>query len=354
MFVFCLGSFITTNRRFIPSVQRKNDYLQKCTQHLWSLALAPSTRKAYSTGLRAFQHFRSFTRLTSPLHRCFDELTLQRFISYCFSILHIRASTIRSYLSSIRYFCLSNGLPDPLRYSNGSPKFSLQQLLHAVEKIPARPKLIRLPITIELLSRICSTLNGTFSDPYWDSLLRAAFCVAFFGFLRAGEFTADKFIPSQHLCLSDLTLTSASAVLFLKRSKTDRKNLGVRVRYFRSNRLFCPIKNLLSYLKTRSTLFPHVNPKAVPLFLMPNGKALSRSIFVKQLRQVLSSLGLHATHYSGHSFRIGAASTAAKAGLPAYLIQILGRWSSTAYQRYIHMSSSTLSKALSSLHTLHK
>jgi len=39
--------------------------------------------------------------------------------------------------------------------------------------------------------------------------------------------------------------------------------------------------------------------------------------------------------YSSHSFMIGAATTAAAEGFPAWLIKSLGRWSSDAYLTYI-------------------
>ena len=56
---------------------------------------------------------------------------------------------------------------------------------------------------------------------------------------------------------------------------------------------------------------------------------LTKSRFVEMVRARLVRVGISHTGYSGHSFRIGAATTAAQAGIPDSAIQALGRWSSS-------------------------
>ena len=91
-----------------------------------------------------------------------------------------------------------------------------------------------------------------------------------------------------------------------------------------------------------------------PLLCLGDGTPLTHSKFVKMLCSVLQELGFQAAIYAGHSFRIGAATTAAATGLPDYLIKELGRWSSECYIRYIHtpwksLQAATLSTAQASI-----
>jgi len=83
-------------------------------------------------------------------------------------------------------------------------------------------------------------------------------------------------------------------------------------------------------------------PAVGPLFTFTNAKWLSLASLTKELRSVLQGCGLPADHYFTHSFRIGVATTAAGAGVPSWLIKILGRWSSDCYERYIRTSQETL------------
>ncbi len=70
-------------------------------------------------------------------------------------------------------------------------------------------------------------------------------------------------------------------------------------------------------------------------------KGLARVI--NETQSLLTKLGFNAALYAGHSYRIGAATTAASAKLPSWLIKTLGRWTSDCYERYIKIPPATLS-----------
>ena len=55
-------------------------------------------------------------------------------------------------------------------------------------------------------------------------------------------------------------------------------------------------------------------------------------------REALTAIGLDPAQYVGHSFRIGAATTGAAAGIEDSTIQALGRWSSSAFLSYIRLT----------------
>ena len=74
-----------------------------------------------------------------------------------------------------------------------------------------------------------------------------------------------------------------------------------------------------------------------PPFLFKDGTFCTGSHLNMLLSAWMVPLNLVHIHISSHSFHIGAASTAAAAGLPAWLIQALARWSSQCYTRCIRM-----------------
>ena len=76
-------------------------------------------------------------------------------------------------------------------------------------------------------------------------------------------------------------------------------------------------------------------PTPGPFFRRQDSSPATKPWFVDQLREVLAAAGLPHLQYAGHSFRIGAATTAALAGVEDSTIQTLGRWHSGAFLQYI-------------------
>ena len=173
-------------------------------------------------------------------------------------------------------------------------------------------------------------------------MLWAACCLGFFGFLRAGEFTVasnEEFDSERHLSVADVAVDSVTAPALirvrLKHSKTDPFRKGVDIFLGRTHRDLCPVSSMLPYRARRDST-------PGPLFRLEDGKPLSRLHLVAELREALSSVGIQADCYSGHSLRIGAATTAAGRGMEDSTIQTLGRWKSDAYKRYIRLDPQTV------------
>ena len=84
----------------------------------------------------------------------------------------------------------------------------------------------------------------------------------------------------------------------------------------------CPVAAVVAYLCIRGM-------KPGPLFMFSDGRYLEES-------------GIDYKLYCSHSFRIGAATTAAAQGIEDSVIKTLGRWESAAYLRYVKIPRSQL------------
>ena len=90
-------------------------------------------------------------------------------------------------------------------------------------------------------------------------------------------------------------------------------------------------------------------PGEGPLFRFKDGRPLTRQCLVIKMREVLQRIGIDCEKYSGHSFRIGAATTAASRGVQDSLIKTMGCWESVAYQLYVQTPQEQLVTVASTL-----
>ena len=181
-------------------------------------------------------------------------------------------------------------------------------------------------------------------------MLRTACIVAFYGFLRCGEFTVSKasqFDPHINLCIEDVVFHTDLVVLKLKQSKTDPFRKGINIQLHKLGQLICPYTILLEYIQIRKELSP--TNQTDPLFITIDKKPLERQYFITCIKKVLDICGFNSSHYNGHSFRIGAATSAGKAKIEDHLIKTLGRWTSDSYTRYIRVTPASIKTAQSRL-----
>lgn len=109
----------------------------------------------------------------------------------------------------------------------------------------------------------------------------------------------------------------------LTSSKTDQFGIGATIIIGKGSHTLCPVQ------------FLAIRPKeAGPLFVYQSNRHLTKQAF-EEVKQAMARAGVSSQGYKIHSFRIGAATTAAASGVSESLIKTMGRWSSSAYQLYI-------------------
>ena len=277
-----------------------------------------------------------------------SEDLLCKFVSYL-ALKNISANTIKVYLSGVRQLHLREGHPPP----HTAEMAKLAQVLRGIKVSQASGSKLttarqRLPITPEILRQVKGQWQR--DPPTQDRImLWAAFLTCFFGFFRSGEICvsqADSFDPSSDLSVDSVKLDSICNPRLIRirlaTSKTDPFREGAMINLPRTEDDLCPVAALLSWLVYRGG-------SPGPLFLFQSGASLTRARLVTELRKVLSDVGLEAENFSGHSFRKGAATTAAAHGVPDSQIKILGRWKSSAFHVYLEPSGPQLANVAARL-----
>lgn len=291
--------------------------------------LAPATRRSYGSAQKRYLSFCGQHHL-SPVP-CSEQILCQ-FAAHVAGA-GVKASSIKCYLSAVRQLQIAKGEGDP----GISQMVKLQQVVKGIKSAQAKDgvkSLPRLPISPAHLVAIKGVWErgGLSRDKV---MLWAATMLCFFGFLRSGEVgipSEKAFDEGVHLTIRDVQVDSVenpqSVQVRIKASKTDPFRQGVLVYVGRTDKPLCPVAAILAYLVVRGK-------RPGPLFTFADGKPLVRLRFVAEIRQALADAGVDPRPYSGHSFRSGAATTAASQGVEDATIKMLGRWKSSAYQLYV-------------------
>ena len=283
-----------------------------------------NTHRTYRAAQRYYVSFCSAHQLP-PLPA--TEQLLLRFVTYAHTK-GLSAATIQVYLAGVASLHTLNGLPSP-----PTGAYRLKLALKALSSLSTTTK--RAPITHDLLTYFISVLHSTSQHWLWQSMLT----LGYFGALRGSEYTATYqsgtiFAPLVHQ-VSIVQLQSSYGIVYtLPRSKTTAKPIHVRIGCSGSD--VCAVCSILHYFQYRWAIGT-LHPESY-LFVHPDGRPVTKHQLNVKIKQLSAMLGLPVSHYSTHSLRSGAATTASSSGFTPAEIKLLGHWTSEAYQHYIHTS----------------
>lgn len=289
---------------------------------LW-WGLATKTRKTYSTSVKSYTSYWAIHGYGPPFPATLTSLT-----EWVASLSgKVQAKTIKAYITGVRSQQVDLGYENLNIFH--SPQ--LERIIAGSRRLHGETNTQeRQPLTQDLLLRLLPKLDQSTKE---GSSVYASFCLAFGAFLRIGEFTytwkdrqAEDF-GQWFLTRRSVRLHKDHLELTLPASKTDPFRHGITLTVAATDDDACPVR-ALKHLYQRWPDAPDA-----PLFEAENGK-FSRDMVTDVLRLTLILVGVQG-HYSGHSFRRGAATSARKAGLSDEEIQLLGRWKSECYRLYI-------------------
>jgi len=303
--------------------------LSSVAHHFLTAGLATSTMAIYSAGKQRYLQFCGRTKVPAiPA----TETTLVLFVSYLATI-NISHYSIKVYLSAVRHMHITRGLHNEFNQLL-TPRLHLTLRGIKRKQASTHPSRTRLPITIDILHKVRSYLSAK-SPSYSNTMLWAMCCLAFFGFLRVGEFNLLYQVKTSMIqpCISPyktylLTVGQPSPAASYPKTVKDWSFQERCTAVHRSNRQENLSNQGIAFVPSCS------GQPGRPLFITKQGRGITRQMFSSAL-DTLTLLKLDYRHYNTHSFRIGAATSAAQVMIPDSLIKMLGRWQSNAYQCYI-------------------
>jgi integrase len=252
-----------------------------------------------------------------------------RFISFL-SFQGLLSRTVENYVAGIRAWALFLGYPETPIFT-----FRVKNSLKGMDRFDPRPNQAT-PISYRLLEAIADLMPMSFDN----LLILMAFSLLFFGCLRASEVCPPSHTP---LCRGHFKISLSPMFLSLEvpTSKTSPHGFVATIG--------CSGKKVCAPCLVHSIFTQFPMHQSHPVFTLTTGRILTYSVINNTLKRLVAQLGLDPSLYSTHSFRAGAATAAAAAGLSDSEVQRLGRWRSSVYSRYVRPSPQRLAEVAPAL-----
>ena len=238
----------------------------------------------------------------------------------------------------------------------------LWMLVHSLERRAVK-KPRRLGVTPQMLQWLGSMLVDPFEentqDPaYADAVMAmASLITAWFFMLRAKEYCDSNGLDEEMVLRgADLRFTTNGIVdenqepneiaMQFRKTKSDQLAFGEsKTLRATGKKHLCPVEALMRMRCKWPTRFQKGHSDSLkPLFRWSAGQSLKRTEVQSFLQQAARGVGLPPERFMSHSLRIGGATALYQSTGEIEVVKGMGRWSSSAVQRYLHDGGDTLPK----------
>ena len=227
-------------------------------------------------------------------------------------------------MSAIAYVHNIRGYPNP------GEAFLIQKILHGLRRSSCPDK--RLPITLDILQNLIQALPQHCTDWHTYLVFKAMFLVAFFGLLRVSEIAVTTSSPEHALLRQNVKVQLLGSkpqfiVLHLTSYKHSNGNVATVPLQCNALKSMCPVKSLYKIYNWSTA--------QGPIFRYACLRPITATCFRTMLRKCVVSCNLDPFRYTAHSLRIGGATFAHSTNVSNEQLKRLGRWKSSAFQKYI-------------------
>ena len=238
----------------------------------------------------------------------------------------------------------------------------LWMLVHSLERRAVK-KPRRLGVTPQMLQWLGATLVDPFEENANDPaaadavMVMASMVTAWFFMLRAKEYCDSNGLDEEMVLRgTDLRFTTDGVVdnsqepneitMQFRKTKSDQLAFGEsKTLKATGKRHLCPVEALGRMRKKWPMRFQRGHSDSLkPLFRWSAGQALKRTEVQSFLQQAARGVGLPPERFMSHSLRIGGATALYQSTGEIEVVKRMGRWSSSAVQRYLHDGGDTLPK----------
>jgi hypothetical protein len=302
-----------------------------------SSAHVPHTVKSYKCASQWYSRICEAHELT-PFPLSIDKACL--FLNY--ACLFVSLESASKYLSGLKNTHTLLGFVE----IQGDKEILRLTIRGLKRQYPCKTPFHKEPITVMLLSAFLPFLDFKI---FFDRLFWSASCQAVYGFWRGSEFMVSKDVCKTHTLKktdhSWVGVGFSHSTVRLRFTKTQWWQEDVVTHAWGNSSLTSPTHAHRAY-----QLGCNAAARRSPwLFANEDGSPLLKPQMLGKTKQLAKLCGIDPRRFIASSWRCGAATSAAHAGMSDRVIRALGRWESDAFMRYTFSSTDELRRAGESL-----